>query len=77
MDITNDDDEHVVVHETEVFEHPENEKLENDIEPKEDIIDVDVDDVDLNSVASEDVNEADQIDEKEIEDVEDNIEEEA
>ena len=77
VDITNDDDEHVVVHETEVFEHPENEKLENDIEPKEDIIDVDVDDVDLNSVASEDVNEADQIDEKEIEDVEDNIEEEA
>ncbi len=77
VDITNDDDEHVVVHETEVFEHSENEKLENDIEPKEDIIDVDVDDVDLNSVASEDVNEADQIDEKEIEDVEDNIEEEA
>lgn len=78
VDITNDDDEHVVVHETEVFEHPENEKLENDIEPKEDIIDVDINGTDLDSIDLDDaVNAQDNIDEEVVEDVDDNIEEEA
>ncbi|EOS61966.1 DNA-directed RNA polymerase, beta subunit [Firmicutes bacterium M10-2] len=74
VDIANDDDEHVMIHETEVFEHPENEKLENDMEPKEDIIDVDVDGVNLDSIDLDDnINAQDQIDEEEIEDVDDNI----
>ena len=78
VDITNDDDEHVVVHETEVFEHPENEKLENDIEPKEDIVDVDINGIDLDSIDLDDaVNAQDNIDEDVVEDVDDNIEEEA
>ena len=37
VDITNEEDEHIS-HEHEVFEAPANERLENDIEPKEDHI---------------------------------------